>query len=638
MDKELDLIKKVTQLYKEHKYNEIVEVLKEKRRTDEKEYYDCLSNYSVHVVENGEEIPITTFFQITEDEETLPIEKSNVWLFEWSRISPSIAHQKFYGEIYPSLRDTDEIMSSIYTYRYSIFPKIFINSSEKLKVTEKFEKMVSEQVLDMNERTKLFRYIIKCYNSLDEYGHAVSLLSKNIDYFKSAEIWGELYTIAHNTESKNILIQAIAATNSYINKIDNKKGQLQDIKERINRFLNDAFIALKNDIKKLEEQENLYSEGLSGFEEETSNFFKQHKLNKKKFVVEYEEVLDSDNVDKLIETVFELAYRDILEGNLYERGVKLRSLIDNYTDPIQDSEQLKTVNRNLEGKLLSIYIKDIKHYYRQQLENLDEETPEYMSLMKDLVSEINSKVQKEYERYIEQGQQETEQLIKNNHLIINIQEATSYIYQLFEQDGINVFLSNDEILKNQLIMGELTYRNSNEFNNLIKENRELEISNIDYSAAAIPFTVALEHTLEKYFIVKFKEYCDQMGEVVPKNVERILNPNSKMYFSLGGFTYLLADPNYKRIADKYFRNMFHNQYVIADYPISGNVVGHGFSFVKQVTEVSRLRNKVAHKDIVSKSEADNIRTSIIGLSQGNMQNYQNPTFKILINLLKDIKL
>ncbi|TBX66055.1 hypothetical protein [Bacillus toyonensis] len=231
--------------------------------------------------------------------------------------------------------------------------------------------MVSEQVLDMNERTKLFRYIIKCYNSLDEYGHAVSLLSKSIDYFKSAEIWGELYTIAHNTESKNILIQAIAATNSYINKIDNKKGQLQEIKERINRFLNDAFIALKNNIKKLEEQENLYSEGLSGFEEETSNFFKQHKLNKKKFVVEYEEVLDSDNVDKLIETVFELAYRDILEGNLYERGVKLRSLIDNYTDPIQDSEQLKTVNRNLEGKLLSIYIKDIKHYYRQQLENLD---------------------------------------------------------------------------------------------------------------------------------------------------------------------------------------------------------------------------------------------------------------------------
>ncbi|MDQ8739245.1 hypothetical protein [Paenibacillus sp. LHD-38] len=632
MSEALEVFNNITKLYKENKYIELVNVLKRESESNEKKHYEQLLNSIAQIVNKDEEIPLSLFIQIVDDEKNLPIKKRISWLINWVAISPAIAHEKFYGEIYPSLMDTEEMLDFIYVYHASVLPRVIIEHPEKLDLIKRFEKIISTQVHDLDARADLFKSIIRYCHHMKEYEYAISLLLKNIDLFSSTSIWSDLYVLSLNSQNKEIIINAIASINSYIIKIDRQTEQLEEIKDRIKRFLREAFTTLKNEIKDIEEFEKEYQSERQQLSEEKRGLLEysigsQNKYIKNKFVVENEKALESDDVELLLQTVNQLTILDIISGSLHQKGLNLRKILKNYSVPIKESEQLKQMNKILEAKLLTLYIKETRDHYINHMEQFDEENPEYKNLMKDLVKEINKKVQNEYQL----------------HKLKDIQEAKNHIFQLFKQEGIDRFLASDETLKNQLIIGEVTYRNFIEMGRLVKEDSKLEISSIDYSAAAIPFTVALEHTLEKYFFSEFKEYCERIEERVPQNVQDITR--GRGYFSLGGFTFELAMPDYKRVSEQYFRHKFRNGYVIPSYSLyeftfrgeRKTKVDDSFIFVKDVTALSQLRNKVAHKDPISKNDADKIRQNIIGLDQEDIEGYRNLNIKILIQLLKDIR-
>lgn len=625
--------KSLNKLYLKQSYEEAVELIKKELSLNLESSVERKLDFAM------QRHPIATLFVIAGDELNTPWEKRLNWLSDWAVISPEIAHKKFYNDIVPRMIDTDELINFIIVYQNHILPEL-TSIKDCYSLSNKFENLVKEQVYAKETRSSLLLSISRNYMRLEEYEHANKLILENIDLFDITSIWSELYEVSLKTENKNNLIQTIASINAYISKIEKQNKELASLNEPVKRFISESIELFKDD---LQEDQNIRETYLKApflpreKRLEVEKVLKSRSGNlKKEYTKKYSNVIDLNDTTMLIGAFKELSKLDLLRGSINKKGVALSKLISLHNTPINDTQQFKKAVSLLETKLLSLYIKDMRVRFMEKTENIDKNSAQYEHLLLELTNDINEQAKIAYQKQLHNSHQQ--------HVVERIKKVSESIKEIFKEANIEYILKREQEIFDQLIIGETTFRNLNDIYELSHGKKKANVSTIDYSPAAIAFTKALEYALVKYFVYEFNSYCQENEISTPQQVKDIVNPEKKNnLLTLGRFSYLLASPDYKEAAQKYFRYRFKNQHIIHNYKTfqpkdkKDPKVDNSFKFIKDVLCISRLRNIIAHKDPISRNEAVEIRLSVIGASQQELEKYRNSSVKVLIKLFQDLK-
>ncbi|MGB6409021.1 MAG: hypothetical protein WBF39_16195, partial [Planococcus donghaensis] len=158
-------------------------------------------------------------------------------------------------------------------------------------------------------------------------------------------------------------------------------------------------------------------------------------------------------------------------------------------------------------------------------------------------------------------------------------------------NGEKNWIKLDETTQDFLVSGEIVY------DHLLPLGDK-----VDYSAAVIPLTKALENEIYIHFHREFVNYCVAKRKDVPDVVQEVTGT----YFSLASLNKYVNDVDYATIAKDYLPTTFKGGYVKLPKDINGK------QFVKDVNNIRKnYRNKVAHKEGISKQTAINCRENML---------------------------
>lgn len=235
------------------------------------------------------------------------------------------------------------------------------------------------------------------------------------------------------------------------------------------------------------------------------------------------------------------------------------------------------------NKVIIAGVKNLREEYLAKLENAVSDS-EYELLKNELINEINKIINQDLNKVIYEG-------------IYNDKKAA--LVSLF--NGEENWLKLDEITQDFLISGEIVY------------DQLLHLGDkVDYSAAVIPLTKALENELYIYFHKELENYCVTNMLPVPTVVQEVNNPSLRLkFFSLGSIDFYLRNQQYDTVAVAYLPTMFNGGYVKPySFSRNGSITRNSFSndiyLIKE-----EYRNKVAHKDGINKQTAINCREHML---------------------------
>lgn len=302
--------------------------------------------------------------------------------------------------------------------------------------------------------------------------------------------------------------------------------------------------------------------------------------------------------------------------------------LESYMDSLEEEIE------KLKSKVVSLEIKKVREKYIEKLEVLDENSEEYEFELKELLSEVNIIVERKMK----------------NQKYDTVKEVEKKLREKLDEVNTNLWTSLDDTTKNQLLIGELLFKQFEETESTIKQyQNKLEVRNLEYSSPALPFTKALEHVLFRFFIKEFGEYCIKNNESMPYVVQDILDPNNKAFFSLGKLRSILSDTHYFNLSRNYFNTKFKGRIVhpykrIRVTSETGKsfqtIDNSSFKLLNYIDDISKYRNRVAHKEGVNFKAAKDIRRKIVGLDQVEMSKGEFLKFRnkgIIIELLNDVR-
>ncbi|WP_069649004.1 hypothetical protein [Caloranaerobacter ferrireducens] len=300
-------------------------------------------------------------------------------------------------------------------------------------------------------------------------------------------------------------------------------------------------------------------------------------------------------------------------------------------------EEYETLANTYITKAIYLSVQDIRKKYLNQLNEADEND----ETLTNLINEINDMV-----------------IEKAKNLSGSIVEEAKQ--NLREKFGDRLWGKLEPKTRDFLITGEIVYLYSLKMgdfiDNKVESNQMTENIKFDYSAPTIPLTKALENEMFKYFIIEFKKYCDQTNKSVPNIIMKILN--GRDYFALGKWvSHILTDEEYYDKAKFYFASKFNGETIKKHCRLKNKKNRRGeiiykqgrplkeidfetFPFAENISELSKERNKVAHKEGISKEEAIKIRSYIIGIeptTREDIVNFRQYSHKLLIELIRDVK-
>ncbi|MCC2347130.1 hypothetical protein LKM13_24120 [Bacillus anthracis] len=247
-------------------------------------------------------------------------------------------------------------------------------------------------------------------------------------------------------------------------------------------------------------------------------------------------------------------------------------------------DELEKEVLSCKNKVIITSVKNLREEYLAKLENAVSAS-EYELLKNELINEINKIINQDLNKVIYEG-------------IYNDKKAA--LVSLF--NGEENWLKLDEITQDFLISGEIVY------------DQLLHLGDkVDYSAAVIPLTKALENELYIYFHKELENYCVTNMLSVPNVVQEVNAPTVRnKFFSLGSIDFYLRDHQYHTVATAYLPTKFNGGYV-KPYSFSRNgrsITRNSFSndiyLIKE-----EYRNKVAHKDGINKQTAINCREHML---------------------------
>ncbi|USL27993.1 hypothetical protein [Priestia megaterium] len=399
--------------------------------------------------------------------------------------------------------------------------------------------------------------------------------------------------IMKNVSNIEILWDCVARMENYIKQNKESKGfnlSVEPARELLKKIVPDIHILIKNNV--LLKNMLIRYEGWPFFNEEK---IKNEISNLEVFILEQKDKIDRLNSEEILDILYKLtkdfgsffhefdggkSYLEALDDEYYNcRQYKLDYYYKKGEFEIFRYEELEEKVISFRHKIVISYVEDLRKKYLEKLDNASSEE-EYNSLRDQLITEIANLINKDINKVIYEG---------------IYKDKEKKLTKIF--NGEANWLRLDVNTRDLLISGEIV------FEHLINLGDK-----VDYSAAVIPLTKALENELYIYFHKEIEDYCVANSQTVPTVVREVNNPNlQNKFFSLGSIHFYLKNTEYHHIAIKYLPKEFKGNY-IKPYSFSRNGKPITNSFSNDVYHIKeQYRNKVAHKDGIDKETAENCR-------------------------------
>jgi len=401
--------------------------------------------------------------------------------------------------------------------------------------------------------------------------------------------------IMKNVSDGDILWDCIARMENYIKQNRAAKGfklSVEPARELLKKIITDVLSLIQN--KVLLNNMIARYKGVPYLDEGT---IKKELRKFNEYLVLQRDKIEIVSSKEILDILYELTgdYKDLfyefdggdayLDALYYEyhncRQYKLDYFYEARDFDIFQYEKLEEEVLSCRNKVVISYVKDLRDEYLEKLENSSSEK-EYDLLRDQLINQIAKLINKDMNNVIYEG-----------------------IYNRKKMELIKIFNSEENWLKlnektrDFLITGEIV------FEQLINLGDK-----VDYSAAVIPLTKALENELYIYFHEKLESYCVANSLRVPTLVDEVNNLSDK-YFSLGSIHYYLKHNEYHRVALNYLPTEFKGSY-IKPYTFLNNGYPILNAFSKDIKIVRKqYRNKVAHKDGIDKETAESCRDHML---------------------------
>lgn len=371
--------KELFELYFKEDYERVIELLIKIRTIDYEEYFTMIMDEEL-ADELNRTLPLKDILDIIDYKLGSPTSNKVDYLFSWSKISSKIAYEKFYEELYPTLKFGKPITNGI----INIFLKYVLpdylenkNIGEVKRELLKIEGVVFAKVLE-NRDDNLIE-IIRLYNDYDLINEAINVFNNNSHEFKDVNIWADLLRLSEKTEDADFIQQSIISIERYINWIENKKKinhllpTIKHLMESIIQYYKNLHLTIiTNDIeagdninyKVLNNKLNVLEKAIYSVDFDyclgvVSDFFEENIIYDNEIISQWELIrqlvretgVDYQNIEDLNEILDSLKERYISitlnkSVHQFETILKEKSLSENPFDvEYADSLLLKAINK-----------------------------------------------------------------------------------------------------------------------------------------------------------------------------------------------------------------------------------------------------------------------------------------------------